>query len=241
MRKFVFIILVILLTGLYYFSTVDEQGSVAHQARQSLVKMVNNSSKGIIPEALVDKAMPKNSSGGASGDATGSATVKQENDVNLALLNEEQLQQWVQSEAPKLDSTQVNTAEVEVRLKAMAQTMSPEQVKLFSQKAFTIGAPINERIFETYILTLNNAPESVDAQFEVAKKALPDVGPPIPHSEAELKHSQELAIRYMTVDELAGRAKTDSNALDKLKLLSSSADEELVRKYAARKLKDLKM
>src|SRR4051812_39921933 len=124
MRKFVSLFLVILLAGIYYFSTVEDQASVAHQARQSLgqiaAKMVNNASKASAPDSNVAQALLKNNSS--------DPTTKQGNYEDLASLDNEKLLAWVSNESKSMDSTTLNTSEVEVKLKAMAQTLTPEQL-----------------------------------------------------------------------------------------------------------------
>jgi hypothetical protein len=159
---------------------------------------------------------------------------------NLAVLNPTQLKTWVEQDSKSMNSVDHNTEEVAVRLKAQARTLLPEQLPLLSQMATDINFPANSRVLAAYVLTLTEQPQTIENMKDLASKALPDFGPVLPHSEAELRRTQELALRYMQVDEIAERAKTNANAMNELILLSKSAESEEVRAYALRKLKSLK-
>ena len=159
---------------------------------------------------------------------------------DLSLLNPVQLKTWVEKDSTSMNSADHNTEVVAVRLKAQARTLLPEQLPLLSQMATDFNFPANARVLSAYVLTLTELPQTIENMKDLASKALPDFGPILPHSEAELRRGQELALRYMQVDEIAERAKTDSNARDNLILLSKNAESEEVRAYALRKLKSLK-
>lgn len=159
---------------------------------------------------------------------------------DLSLLSPVQLKTWVEKDSTSMNSADHNTEVVAVRLKAQARTLMPEQLPLLSQMAADFKFPANARVLSAYVLTLTELPQTIENMKDLASKALPDFGPILPHSEAELRRGQELALRYMQVDEIAERAKTDSNARDNLILLSKNAESEEVRAYALRKLKSLK-
>ena len=159
---------------------------------------------------------------------------------NLSLFSPEQLKTWVEQDSKTMNSVDHNTQEVDIRLRAQAKTLQPEQLSVLSQMATDIKLPANSRVFSAYVLTLTEQPQAIENMKDLASKALPDFGPVLPHSEAELRRTQELALRYMQVDEIAERAKTDANAKNNLILLSTSAESEEVRAYALRKLKSLK-
>lgn len=156
------------------------------------------------------------------------------------VMTTEQLQTWLKQESISLNSTNNRTQEQQILLNAKAGGLNSEQLKKVSEWALNIHLSINERILAAYMLGLNQSEASVDSIFEVAKAEVPDLGPISPHSEAELRHTQETAIRFMQIDELFRRAKTDSKALDKLMLLTQDAQSEQVREYAQKKLKELK-
>ena len=139
-----------------------------------------------------------------------------------------------------MNSTNKDTEIEQIKLQAQAQTLLPQQLAVLKDLAIDSRLPINERIFSAYLIVLNQAEQSQESLFNVAKTEVPDFGPIHPHSESELRHTQELAIRYMQVDELFQRAKTDANALDKLKLLTKEAQSAQVRSYAEKKIKELK-
>ena len=140
-----------------------------------------------------------------------------------------------------MDSTQNNSPDIEIKIRAMAQSLRKDQLEALSALILNVTLPINDRVFSNYVLSQNQTSDAVAKAGKIAGTGLPDFGPPNPHSESELKRSQELAIRYMQVDALADRAKTDSNARDNLKLLAAGAESAEVRRYASRKIKDLSL
>lgn len=232
MRRLIFISLIILFCAIYYYSTSHDENGVAVKGlklTQNLVNKVTNTLKG----------EDGNSSLQQTASTSETALVQVRENTTLDQMNEEQLATWINQEAPRLDSTRNNTAETEVRLQALARTLTSIQTKALKSFAINSSLPINNRIMSAYILTL--APENVssDMMVDIAQEGLPDHGPVLPHSEAELKRSQELAIRYMQVDELASRAKTNADDMNKLRLLSQTAVAPEVRDYASKRLKDI--
>lgn len=152
---------------------------------------------------------------------------------------DEEVKKWVAQEAPALNSTNVNTPEKDVQLKAQAQELTHGQRQVFLKISQDPKAKANERILATYVLSLNLGEGSHDDLATIAKKEVPQTEPIVPHTEGEIKNSQELAIRYMAIDELAERAQTDSSAFSHLKSISIEAGTESVRNYARRKLEEI--
>lgn len=235
MRKLIFLVLLVGLLVILYRATRNDKNSVIQQAVSDIKNVVNNST------LLSEKSSSLMSSDDTQVQSPqGGEAPNADVTVGLQNLNPEQLKKWVESESISMNSTQNDTQEIQMRLVAQAQTLKPEQLVALKQMALNSDFAVNARIFSAYMLSLNTAQESQEQLFEVAKARLPDVGAVLPHSEAELKHTQELAIRFMQIDELFQRAKTDANARDKLKLLSLEAESDRVRNYAQKKLQELK-
>jgi hypothetical protein len=231
MRKLIFIILILSLSAAYFYSvrrqgpSTSEPKDLLEQTRDNIKKMFKNSTSAAVA---------------ASGDSQAVQSSPASGDVSLQSMSTEQLQNWVHNESKSMDSTTNNTEDVQIKLSSQARTLLPEQLQVIKNLALDIKEPANSRIFSAYFLTLSSAEGSTTQLYDVAQAAVPDYGPVLPHSEAELRHAQDLAIKYMQVDELYERAKTDTNARDKLKLLSTGASTEQVRHYAEKKLKELK-
>lgn len=220
-----FIIILVVLSSIYYFSIREKTTS--------------------FPAAVVSKVkdMVKNSTTPSSVSTPVAAVSEPQNDTSMESLqgiSDAALENWVQAEARSMDSTNNNTDEVQLKIRALARTLTAPQLQKITQMALNLSLPADNRIFAAYLLNLTELPESNQAMMELAKTPLPDLGPILAHSEAEIKHGQELAIRYMQVDELFARAKTDTNARDNLSLLARQAESERVRSYAEKKLKELK-
>jgi hypothetical protein len=229
MRRNIFLVLVIAFGYIIYVSTADENPSVPEKSASPISKVFQ----------FFKKTEPKSPSTipVANDVSSGTANFKA-GEVESFFANIPQLQDWIDTESKKMDSTNHNPEEERVILQARSRTLTKEQIVYLRSVAIDFKTAMNSRILSSYLVTLNPTTLSVDTMFEIAKSPVPDFGPINPHSEAEVKHGQEMAIRYMQIDELAERAKTDANARNKLKLLAETAEDSQVRSYAARKLKD---
>ncbi|MBC7420346.1 MAG: hypothetical protein H7328_06415 [Bdellovibrio sp.] len=159
---------------------------------------------------------------------------------NVQKLDEVQFRNWIQLESKSLNNSAVNTEEKQIQLKALAQNLTSAQNKKLIEVALDSDADANARILSIFLLTLGSRPENISLLLEAAKKEIPDLGPLNPHSAAELKRGQELALRMMAVDELFERARQNPEALQQLQRLSSEAGASEIRNYAQRKLKELR-
>lgn len=234
MRRLVFISLLIAFCAIYYYSTSHDENSIAVKSVKMAQNLVNKVTNSTSIKSSDDPTMPAASTTSVTVSGTEGST-----EINIGDLNATDLDEWIENESTSLDSLQNKTQNVEVRMKAQARTLRPEQLKELQIIALDSTRGINSRILSGYLVTLAPDPAAVQAQVEIAASALPPLGPPLPHSEDELKRSQELAIRYVPVDELYERAKTDAEARKALKQLSQTALEPAVRKHAADLLKDL--
>lgn len=230
MRKLVFITLIVIFSSIYYYSAVENENSLAFQLKKEVQHVVSAVKPGAAPKSEAENVPQKESQ----------ESPKTEFGVDLGGMNESQLGDWLKQESASMDMTNNDTEQIEIKLRASARTLKPEQMKDLAAKALSMNVPANERILSAYLITLNPAEASAGVQFDLAKEPLPDLGPALPHSEAELRRTQELAIRYMVVDALAEKAKTDPNARNNLKLLVNDPGcSEEVRRYVARKIKEL--
>lgn len=234
MRRLVFISLLIAFCAIYYYSTSQDESSIAVKSVKMAQNLVNKVTNSTPMKASESSTVPA-----ASTDSTVAGEGSHSNEVSLGDLNAADLDEWIENESTSLDSTHNQTANVEVRMKAQARTLRPEQLKELQIIALDSERGVNSRILAGYLITLSQDATSLQLQSSIASSPLPPLGPPTPHSEDELKRSQELALRYVQVDELFERAKADSNALNELKQLSQKASEPAVRKYVAGRLKEL--
>ncbi len=226
MRKLVLIILIVLFSAIYYFSNWGNSNAVKNSVSSF--------------SALIKKSTTAPPLTGSEPERQAEILPAKENEQGLIGLAPEALKKWLNAESGWLNSTQNNSDEQQIRFRAQAQTLLPTQLQVLRDFALDSLGPINDRILSAYMITLNTSPESKEIMFDVAKSDVPDHGSILPHTEAELKHTQELAVRYMEIDELFERAKTDADARDKLKLLALEAQSAQVRSYAEKKLKLLK-
>lgn len=233
MRRFIFILLFLGFCTIYYYATSHDENSLGFKAQSIAKNLVNKATNNVVQEEPVEVSQQA-----ASSDVT-VATDQNQSEIDLSVMSTEQLSLWVEKQSTSLDSTHNQTIAVETKLKAQARTLKIEQVNQLRAISLDTSRAINSRIFSAYLVTLNKDSVSTTALYEIANKELPNFGPTTPHSEAELRRTQELAIRYMQVDELAERAKTDVEALKSLKQLASQAPSPEVRAYATKALKQI--
>lgn len=152
----------------------------------------------------------------------------------------QKLQTWLAAEAKNLDQPHVDTKQKDLELKKMIENFSDDEKKLVLNSSLDAKRPANERILSAYLLVLDQSQTSLGNLSDLASKALPDFGPVMAHSEAEIRRGQELAVRYMAIDELAKRAPNSPEALETLKNIVNSAESAEIRSYAQRVLKQIK-
>lgn len=237
MRKSaVIIIVLIFISAIYYFVKPVADSSRLSEAVTRVKQLTANAAGfGAAAPASADGTAAAGAVPAVSGDGSGAAAP-----VSLQNLTPPQLQAWIRQESRPMDSTRNNTDELQLRLRAQAQTLTPEQLPVLTALARDSGQPVNSRILAAYILSLNGSAASTAALYQVAGSTPTDHGPSVAHSEAELKNAQELAIRYMQVDELFARAARDPAARRSLEQLTQTAGSSQVRSYARRKLAELK-
>lgn len=153
---------------------------------------------------------------------------------------EQKLQVFIATEAKNLDQPHVDTKQKDLELKKRVENFSEDEKKLVLITAHDTHKAANERILAAYMLVLDQSQSSLENLNQLASKALPDFGSVTAHSEAEIRRGQELAVRYMAVDELAKRALNDPQALETLKGLANSGESAEIRGYAQRVLKQIK-
>lgn len=161
--------------------------------------------------------------------------------INFNSMTNKEFLDWINQESKSMNSVIQNAKVKEFELVAAAQTLTSAQIELLAQEALNFYKGIDSRILSAYLLSLNTQGESsLQAMFNIARSQLPEIGPIKPHTEGEVKRAQELAIRYMEVDQLFEQAKTISYAYDKLILLAKEAETSEVRNYASKKISELK-
>lgn len=152
----------------------------------------------------------------------------------------EQFSAFIKTEAQSLDHAHVNTQERQTALQDRANKLDEVEKNHLKTVTLNNSLPINERILSVYLLSLNrDGGSSQSLANEIAQSPLPDYGPSSPHSEAEIRNAQELALRYMAIDKLVQDFKLNppdspiaETALEDLKTQSQQNPIPQVRKYA---------
>ncbi len=150
------------------------------------------------------------------------------------------IQNWILAESKVMNQPHVDTKQKDLELKKTVENYSDEEKKVILSLALDTSKTANERILAAYMTVLDQSTASVENLGQLATKALPDFGPVTAHSEAEIRRGQELAVRYMAVDELGRRASTNPQALEELKKLVTTGESAEVRGYAQRILAEKK-
>jgi hypothetical protein len=178
----------------------------------------------------------------SSHDATVSqeVSVDQSHSTETTEIQKEKIQKWISVESKNLNQPHVDTAQKDIELKRLIESYSESDKKVIFDVALDTNRTANERILSTYMLVLDQSQQSINNLGNLAQKVLHDFGPTVAHSESEIRRGQELAVRYMAIDELRKRAKNDPLAVDALKKLAASAESAEIRNYAQRALSEIK-
>lgn len=215
--------------GLYYFyvssKPIDTYGSMPEENVQ--IQEEKKSEEMQTESAAVGSASADATSAAASGDSS--------QPENL-----QKIQTWMTTESKNLDQPHVDTKQKDLELKKMVENFSDSEKKFVLESAYDSKRPANERILAAYMMVLDQSQASVENLGTLASKALPDLGTVTAHSEAEIRRGQELAVRYMAIDELVKRAANDTQALETLRTLANSGESAEVRGYVQRVLKQIK-
>lgn len=226
MRKLVPVILIFILVGVLYFFR-GRSPTAPSQVESAKINSPTNNTNKTASKNLEKQGNP------VSSDPT--STVIQ--DANSAKL---QLTSWVLAESKNLNQIRVDTKQKDLELKNKVENFSDAEKATLTELALDISKTVNERILAAYMLKLDQSKTSEENLVKLGLKALPDFGPVTAHSEAEIRRGQELAVRYMAVDELAERASRSVEALGALKKLATEAESAEIRGYAQRKIKEIK-
>lgn len=155
----------------------------------------------------------------------------------------EQFKDFLQTEAKLLDHPKVNTDTKQTTLIERARQLDDAEKNYLKMATLNTNQPINERILSVYLLSLTTDSLSHNLINQIAQSPLPDHGPSTPHSESELRNTQELALRYMAIDKLVQNYKSNppasaqaTQAMHDLKAHSSENPIPQVRKYATDEL-----
>ncbi len=151
----------------------------------------------------------------------------------------QELAVFLESEARSLDNAHTNTKEKQTALQERANKLDDVEKNQLKSVTLNNNRPINERILSVFLLGLSQGGAAQSLASEIAQAPLPDYGPSSPHSEAEIRNTQELALRYMAIDKLVQDYKSNpadspvaTEALNILKNQSVQNPIPQVRKYA---------
>ena len=158
----------------------------------------------------------------------------------VVYLQKAKIKNWISTESKIMNQPHVDTKQKDIELKKMIENFSDEEKIIILEVAHDTTKTANERILAAYMMVLDQSAASIKNLGALAQSPLPDFGPITAHSEAEIRRGQELAVRYMPVDELAKRASTNPEALEALKKLATAGESDEVRRYAQRILKEMK-
>lgn len=166
-----------------------------------------------------------------------------------AVANQQKLAQFsafIKDEAKGLDRTNIQTEAKTLELRQRALKLDATEKNHLKNISINTELPVNERILSVYILTLTSDIASQNLVSDIAQTPMPDLGPINPHTEAEVKNAQELALRYMAIDKLVENFKSNPPqsemavaALQSLQNQSAQNPIPQVRKYANDELNKL--
>lgn len=198
------------------------------------------------PEEVIDSSLVKTTGAAkpadivATPETNSSGETVSQDQTSAESHDFENIQTWLNQESKNLDQPHVDTKQKDLELKSKVENFSEAEKKFILELAHNTQKSANERILAAYMLVLDQSRASFENLENLASKALPDFGPVNAHSEAEIRRGQELAVRYMAIDELVKRASVSPEALENLRKLAGTAESVEVRDYARKKLQEIK-
>ncbi|MCC6137003.1 MAG: hypothetical protein IT287_00085 [Bdellovibrionaceae bacterium] len=149
----------------------------------------------------------------------------------------EPLQKWVSGEAVSLNRTAVNLEAHDREITEKVKNFGAHQLAQLQKIALNESAPMNERILSTYMIGQSEQGRQhlVDI---AARETNLSVGKP--HSEEEIKYTQERSQKIMAVDAIFKRADTIENRLADLQQVINKTNDALIKDYAVQKSNELK-
>ncbi|MBC7740724.1 MAG: hypothetical protein H7061_00905 [Bdellovibrionaceae bacterium] len=226
LKSKIFIVTIFIVVGILFFYKTKPKtndADVQTAEKSAAVSPLKNNFNSALNKAAV------------SGDNT-TASIPIDEVQNM---NEAAFKNWIHEESKTLNSTHVNTDQKAIQMRALAQNLTAAQNVTLKEMGWSSTSTMNDKILSVYLLTLRQNDDVISSFEQTAKKGLTDNGPVTVHSEAEIKRVQELSLKYMVIDELARRAKSNAAALASLRALVSDAEAPEIRNYAQRKLKEI--
>ncbi len=224
-----YITALIISVGLIYF--FYNQKNKSQEIQNTTTQTKTNQT----PQLSNQNSGPVVSADSTSANSTSSNFSEEQKDPALI-----RFQNWIKIESQNLNQPHVDTKSKDLELKKLVENFSEKEKEIILQTALNIKYTANERILAAYLLVLDQSSASSDRLNLLAQKALPDFGPANPHTEAETRRGQELAVRYMAVDELFKRVQINPEAIETLQKLANNAESAEIRSYVQRKLKEIR-
>lgn len=160
-------------------------------------------------------------------------TVGLSSDLNV----EEPVKKWVHDEAPELNRRNVDMKAYDERIEREIANYGEVQLQQLKVMAIDKTLPINERILSTYMLGKSSM--AAEHLSEIASQNV-EYKQHAPHSEGEIRASQERAIKIMSIDGIVKGEQSPQQKIENLKNIIKSSNDSLVKDYAQTKLNDLR-
>jgi hypothetical protein len=172
----------------------------------------------------------------ASAPAGGPATAA--NTGSMSPVDPE-FQKWFENEAQDVDRPHVDSAEKRRELARVVSQLTPAQARHLLRTALAPAARAGEKILAVYLLGEGGAKTRGELSALIASP-LPDRGPRLAHSEAEVQGAADRARALMAIDALAAQAQRDPTALNVLAQTIDRIQDSYVRGHAEQRLRELR-
>lgn len=188
------------------------------------------------PPEQASRSIAKSDSNDAE-EATAEIAESESSAVPPQKAEDESLKKWVASEAVSLNRTSLNLEAYDREITEKVKNFGARQLEQLQQIAVNASAPMNERILSTYMLgqSAEGRQNLVDIAARETTQAVPK-----PHTEEEIKYTQERSQKIMAVDAIFKRTDSVENRLADLQQVINKSNDPLIKEYAAKKSNELK-
>lgn len=231
MRKWTYLIVILLVVGLYYLRQNHPTLELANKASNLSDFNTKKNQDNPSPPSL--EPSPTHRKVG------GSQTQFPSTVTSPALPFDEELQRQVASEAEQMDHVEQSESDATKRIREIVKSLNSAKLGQLARQAVDLKVPINQRALSTYLLA-EAGPQAAAELQAMIEAPLVKPGPYPPHSTDEVQSMQERSLRLMGVDGLFKAAQIDPESRRRLEEVARTANSQTIRNYAMRKLAELR-
>lgn len=202
---------------------LDREVQSARRQKGESVTAVANSSAGTTTVPSSDSLSPGNPAVGAPS----------------ASAEDPEFQRWLSAEAQRMNQRGQDGESKRKELAKVAAELTPAKAQHLLQIAKNVSSPAGEKILAAYLL-VEAGPLGLESLRSLITTPLSLSGPQEPHSEGELRATQERSVRMMAIDGLASQAEKNPSARETLVNTIPNISDPYIKSLAEKRLSQIK-